>query len=224
MATTKEKEKKEDLSAGDAAALFIHNHRRPIQVVMAVIAVGIIGFIATVSVRGALEKKAIIRVDEYARRFAELGDPASASGTDTLLEELNEFAPKTFGYAAGKAYSLAAEIYAAKNEWALAEEAWVAAAKKAPKIFLTPFSLYSAAVAAEEQGKLDKAIEYHTLCVEYAGLNPAAAHSQFSIGRILEQRNNKEEAIAAYRKVIENWSGNTNWSNLARNRIIALEL
>jgi tetratricopeptide (TPR) repeat protein len=218
---TKETEKNEELTAGDRAALFIQNHRRPLLIMLAVIAVGIIGFIAAFSVINVLQKSAIVRVDEYAKRLAETGDPAS-SEADGLLEELNDFAPKTFGYSAGKAWSLIAEIRVARKEWALAEEAWFTASKKAPKIFLAPFSLFNAGVAAEEQGNLDKAIEYHTLCVEYSGLNPAAVRAQFSIGRIQEQLNNTEEAIEAYRKVIENWSGNTNWSNLARSRIIAL--
>jgi tetratricopeptide (TPR) repeat protein len=218
MATT---EKDEAFSAEDKIALFIQNHRRPLLVVLVVIAVGIIGFIAAFSVINALQKSAIVQVDEYAKRFTELGDLAS-SEADGLLEELNDFAPKTFGYAAGKAYSLIAEIHAARKEWAPAEEAWFTSSKKAPKIFLAPFSLFNAGVAAEEQGKLDKALEYHTLCVEYSGLNPAAVRAQFSIGRIQEQRNNREDAIEAYRKVIENWGSNANWSNLARSRIIAL--
>jgi tetratricopeptide (TPR) repeat protein len=218
---TKEPEKTEELSAGDRAALFIQNHRKPILVILAVVAVGIIGFIAVFSITDALQKSAIVKVDEYARRLDELGDLTS-SEADGLLEELNGFAPKTFGYSAGKAWSLVAEIQAARKEWALAEEAWLTSSKKAPKIFLAPFSLFNAGVAAEEQGNLDKAIEYHTLCVEYDGLNPAAVRAQFSIGRIEEQRNNTEKAIEAYRKVIENWSSNTNWSSLARSRIIAL--
>jgi tetratricopeptide (TPR) repeat protein len=218
---TSEKEKNEELSAGDALALFIQNHRRPLLVVLAVIALGIIGFIAVFSIVNVLQKNAIVRVDEYARRFAELSDPGS-SEADGLLEDLNDFAPKTFGYSAGKAYSLIAEIHAARKEWAPAEEAWFTSSQKASKIFLAPFSLFNAGVAAEEQGKLDKALEYLTLCVEFDGLNPAAARAQFSIGRIEEQRNNRENAIEAYRKVIENWDSNANWSNLARSRIIAL--
>ncbi|MDR0403167.1 MAG: tetratricopeptide repeat protein [Treponema sp.] len=218
---TRETEKNKELSAGEAAALFIQNHRRPLLVILAVIVAGIIGFVAVFSVTNALQKNAIVRVDEYAQRLAEIGDPAS-SEAGGLLEELNGFAPKTFGYSAGKAYSLVADIYAARKEWALAEEAWFTSAQKAPGIFLAPFSLFNAGVAAEEQGKLDKALEYHTLCVEYDGLNPAAVRAQFSIGRIEEQRNNTEKAIEAYRKVIENWGANANWSNLARSRIIAL--
>jgi tetratricopeptide (TPR) repeat protein len=218
---TNETEKNEEFSAGDRVVLFVQNHRRPLLVIVAVIALGIIGFIAAFSVVNALQKSAIVQVDEYARRLAETGDPGS-SEADGLLEELNDFAPKTFGYSAGKAYSLIAEIHAARKEWAFAEEAWFTSSKKASKTFLAPFSLFNAGVAAEEQGNFDKAIEYHTLCVEYGGLNPAAVRAQFSIGRIQEQRNNTEDAIEAYRKVTENWGSNANWSNLARSRIIAL--
>jgi tetratricopeptide (TPR) repeat protein len=223
----KENEKHEEVgftgesATEDIIAGFIRNNRKPLFVLLVLIAAGITGFIAAYTVRDALSKKAVARVDEYARRVQELGDAGSQEAA-ALLEELNAFAPKTFGYAAGKAYSLAAGIYAGRKEWDKAEEAWSASAKKAPKTFLAPFSLYNAAVAAEERGNLENAVEYHLKCIEYQGLNPAAARSQFSIGRIRERQNNREAALEAYRKVIEGWPEDATWANLARSRIISL--
>jgi tetratricopeptide (TPR) repeat protein len=223
MAIEKEKEaeKKELVSTEDIIAGFIGNNRKPLLALLICAAAAVIVFIAAYTVRDALAKKAITRVDGYARRIQELsgGDSPEAAA---LLEELNAFAPSSFGYAAGKAYSLAAGIHAGRKEWDKAEEAWLKSAKKAPKTFLAPFSLYNAAVAAEEQGKLDKSVEYHTMCIEYQGLNPAAARSQFSIGRIEEARNNRDAALEAYRKVIQNWPEDGTWASLAQSRIISL--
>jgi tetratricopeptide (TPR) repeat protein len=228
MAIVKENEKHEEpgfsqeSAAEDIVAGFIRNNRKPLFALLAVIAAGIIGFVAAYTVRDALSKKAIARVDEYARRVQELGG-ADSTEADALLEELNAFAPGSFGYAAAKAYSLAAGLYAERKDWAKAEEAWLASSQKAPKTFFAPFSLYNAAVAAEEQGNLDNAVDYHLKCIEYGGLNPAAARSQFSIGRIRESQNNREAALEAYRKVIESWPDDATWANLAQSRIIGLD-
>lgn len=214
-------ERTEDRFAEDIAAEFIRNNRRLILVVALLAAAGFAGFMGFSVVRGLLEKNAIAKVDAFSRQLSELEDPA-ASGGEGLLEEINAFAPKTFGYAAAKAYSLAGEIYAAKKNWAEAEKSWALSAKKAPGIFLAPAALSNAAAASEEQGNLEKSIEYHNLCVEYRGLNPVAARSQFSIGRIREQQNDKAAALEAYRKVVQNWPDDPNWTNLAQSRIIVL--
>jgi tetratricopeptide (TPR) repeat protein len=223
MAIINENEKtvfSKESSTEDIVAGFIRNNRKALFVLLVLIVTGIAGFIAIATVRDVLSKRAIARVDGYARRVRELpgaGSPEAAA----LVEELNAFAPGSFGYASGKTYSLAGGIYAGRSEWDKAEEAWFASARKASKTFIVPFSLYNAAAAAEEQGKLDKSIEYHIMCIGYQGFNPVAARSQFSIGRIWEIQNNRDAALEAYRKVIENWPENT-WANLARSRIISL--
>lgn len=221
MALHREKEKYEETGAEDIIAGFIRNNRKVLAAVLALAAAAVIVFIASYAVKDALGKRAIARVEEYARRAGELA-AADDADADPLLEELNAFARKNFGYAAARAYSLAAGIYADREEWAAAEQAWLAAGKKAPEIFLAPFTLYNAAVAAEEQGKLDEAAEYHALCAGYQGINPAAVRSQFSIGRIRERQNDREGALEAYRKVVQNWPSDSNWTNLAQSRIIAL--
>jgi tetratricopeptide (TPR) repeat protein len=221
MALHREKEKYEETGAEDIVAGFIRNNRKALAAVLILAAAAVIGFIAFYAVKDTLGKKAIARVEEYARRAGELA-AADDADAEPLLEELNAFAQKNFGYAAAKAYSLAAGIYADRKEWDAAEEAWLAARKKAPKIFLAPFSLYNAAVAAEEQGKLDEAAGHYARCVEYQGINPAAIRSQFAIGRIREQQNDREGALEAYRKVVQNWPSDSNWTNLAQSRIISL--
>ena len=218
------KEKGAERENEDKIVNFIQNHRRTLLAVLLLVVAGAVLFIAGYAIKDALEKKAIARVDEFSRRLNEIeGLKENPSAADGILEEINAFAPGSFGYAAARAYSLAAGIYALKKEWPAAEEAWAAAARKAPKIFLAPFALYNAAVAAEEQGNPEKSVEYHSRCVEYQGINPAAARSQFSIGRIREGQNNREGALEAYRKVIEKWPNDTNWANLAHSRIIVLE-
>jgi len=178
------------------------------------------------SVRDQMQKKAIAVLEGYEKRKAELGDinEAAPMEVEALLGELNAFAPSTFGYASAKAYSLSADIYAARSEWAQAEEAWLRSAQKGAKTYLAPFSLFNAAAAAEEQGKLEEAIDYYNRSLAFTGIFPAAPRAQFSIGRIHEAMQDKEAAKEAYRALIEKNSADSTWAKLAQSRIIALEL
>ncbi|MDR1929411.1 MAG: tetratricopeptide repeat protein [Treponema sp.] len=225
MADTTGKEKTETLSAAEHIAVFIQNNRFFLIVLLVIVAAGIAGFITFYAVRDVLQKEAIVRVEEFERRLEEIEDPGDASKageTQTLLDELNEFAPKSFGYAAGKAYSLAASIHAAREEWAEAEKAYLASARKADRIYLAPLSMYNAAVAAEEQGRLDEAASYYGQSLNYSVIFPAAVRAQFAIGRLHEEQNNKEAALDAYRLVIEKWPDDITWTNFAHARIISL--
>jgi len=226
MAVNTGKEKTEELSAAEIINGFIQNNRGILLGLLILIAAGVIGFVAFYSIRDVLQKKDIVKVEAFERRLEELGDPGDTSKSEevqALLDELNEFAPSGFGYAAGKAYSLSAEIYAARKEWSPAEEAWLAASGKADRLYLAPLALYNAAVAAEEQGKLDTAIEYYGKSLSYSVVFPAAVRAQFAIGRLNEEQNNKEAAIEAYRLLIEKWPNDIYWKNFAQSRIISLE-
>jgi tetratricopeptide (TPR) repeat protein len=227
MADNTGKAKTEELSAAVKITDFIQNNRGMLIVLLAVVVIGVAGFIAFYTVRNVLQKNAVVKYEEFERRLEELGDPGELAGSDelkTLQEEINAFAASSFGYAAGKAYSLSGSIYAAGKNWKEAEESWLASSQKADRLYLAPLSLYNAAAAAEEQGKLDTAIEYYGRTLTYSGLFPAAVRAQFSIGRLYEKQNNKEAAIEAYRTVIEKWPNDPYWTNFAHSRIISLGL
>jgi len=220
------KEKTEQkLDVSDQIAGFMQKHRKPLLILLVLIAAGVAGSSAFFLIRGVLEKKAIAAVEEFERRKSEIessGEAAKSEKETALLEEINAFAPSTFGYAAARSYSLAADIYYSRSEWGKAEEAWVAAARKAPKIYLAPVSLFNAAAAAEEQGKLEESIDYYRRSLTFAGIYPAAARTRFNIGRICETRNDKTGAVESYRELIEK-NPDSNWAKLAQSRLIFLE-
>jgi tetratricopeptide (TPR) repeat protein len=146
----------------------------------------------------------------------------SAVEVEQLLAELETFARRNFGYAAGKAWSLIAAIHGQKKDWPAAETAWAAAAKAAKKTYLSPLAFFNAGVAAEEQGKTQEAIDYYTTSLAAASDFPGAARAQFAIGRLQESLGNTGAAIEAYRAVISGWSYDQVWPSLAHSRIIAL--
>ena len=220
-----EKDKTGQASTGDKIAFFLQKNRKALLALAILIALGIAFSVAFFTIRGEMEKKAIAKVEVFERRINEGGvlfGSADSAEADALLDELNTFAPSTFGYAAARSYSLAADIYFARKDWNRAEEAWVSASRKAPGIYLAPVSLFNAAVAAEEQGKKEDAIGYYTESLNYQGIYPAAARARFNIGRIYEELRERDKAKGTYLELIEK-SPDSPWANLAHNRLIVLE-
>jgi tetratricopeptide (TPR) repeat protein len=220
-------EKYEKQGAGQVIAGFIQKNRKPLVTGMVSILVLLAAIVAGISIRDAAAAKAIARVDDLYDRFEalriDINDGGKAEEVEGFLEDLKAFAEKNSGYAGARAHVIIANIYADKKDWAAAEKAWTQAAGTAPKIYLAPVSLYNAAAAAEEQGNIEGAIALYKESAAY-GEFPAAPRAQLNIGRLEEERRNKDAALEAYRTVIEKWPYATVWTNLANNRIIALSL
>jgi tetratricopeptide (TPR) repeat protein len=219
-------EKKEKRSLSDMLADFIRNNRRELLIATAVILATAVVFIAGYAIRSSLREKANSAVEDFARRYEvlviDINESEKAEDTQALLDELNDFAKKHSGHAGARAYSLAASIYAEQKNWALAESAWRSSAKKAGKSYLAPVSLFNAAVAAEEQGNLDQAIELYAESAAHVSDFPAAARAQFAIGRLRESQGDAQAALEAYKVIAEKWANESAWINLAQSRIILL--
>jgi tetratricopeptide (TPR) repeat protein len=224
MAATEEKKEKRSFS--DSLADFIQNNRRELLVAMVAILTVVIGFVAGYAIQSSLREKAVGAVEDFAQRYEtlviDINEPEKAEDTQALLDELNVFAKKKSGYAGARAWSLAASIYAEQKNWALAESAWRNSAKKAGNSYLAPVSLFNAAVAAEEQGNLDQAIELYAESAAHVADFPAAARAQFAIGRLRESQGDAQAALEAYKLIPEKWSNESAWINLAQSRIIVL--
>jgi tetratricopeptide (TPR) repeat protein len=224
MASTEEK--KEKRGFGDALADFIRNKRRELLFVTAATLALVIGFIAFYVIRSSLQEKANSAVEDFAKRYdtlvIDINEDEKAEEAQILLEELNAFAKKNSGYAGARSYALAASIHAEQKNWALAESAWRSSAKKAGNSYLAPVSLFNAAVAAEEQGNLDQAIELYAESAAHVSNFPAAARAQFAIGRLRESQGDNQAALEAYKLIPEKWANESTWINLAQSRIIVL--
>ncbi|MDR2143819.1 MAG: tetratricopeptide repeat protein [Treponema sp.] len=217
----------EKAGAGESINNFIQKNRKPVFIGLGVFAAVFAGFVVSLSVADALEKRAINAAEEFGRRFDALrfniNEESSAADVEALLRDLNDFAPKNSGYAGGRAWGLIGAIHADKKEWADAEKAYTSAANTASRTYLGAISWFNAAVAAEEQGKLPEAVEFYQKSLSSSGAFPAAPRAQFSIGRLKEAGNDRDAALEAYRAVISGWPYDTVWTNLAHSKIIALE-
>ncbi|MDR2071822.1 MAG: tetratricopeptide repeat protein [Spirochaetaceae bacterium] len=217
----------ESAHISDKIADFVQKNRKALLAVIIIAAAGIAGSAVFFSVRNELQKKAIITLEEIEEKrslLGELSDSSKSAEVEDLLQEITSFASKTFGYAAARSYFLAASIYMDRGDWEKAESAYLDSARRSGKTYLKPLALYNAAVAAEEQGNLEKALEYYNQSLDFPGNFPAASRARFNIGRIHEARQDTEAALEAYRTVIEKNSPDSNWAKLAQSRIISLEI
>ena len=210
---------------------FIQKNRMKLIAGMIALVVILAGIIIFTTISEKLQKNALSKVDSLELRYEELKmyisgeDPEAASkeaDINALLAELESFTAGNSGFAAAKANTITAAIYSEQKKWAEAEKAYLASANGAPKSYLAPVSVYNAAVAAEEQGNIQQAIDHYARAMNYGESFPAAARAQFSIGRLEESRNNRTAALEAYRNLVGKWPSDPVWSNLAQSRIVVL--
>jgi len=92
-----------------------------------------------------------------------------------------------------------------------------------PNSYLAPISLTNAASAYEELKEIKNAIEIYQLVIEkYLGTSPEIPNIYFSIGRLYEQNQDTNAALVEYNNLVDTFP-DSNWTNLARSRIIYLE-
>ena len=215
-------------SIGEKVNDFVQKNRKPIFISAAAIALLLIISIAALALMDRSRNRAIGLVEDFHSRHEALRpiihEDFASGDVAELIADIEPFARRTSGYAGAKAWSIIASIHSERNEWPEAETAWANAAAKSARFYLAPVAWFNAAVAAEEQGKTEQAIEYYTRSLSTQIGFPSAARAQFSIGRLRETLNERDEAMAAYRAVISGWPHDTVWLNLARSRIIALHL
>ncbi|MDR2796206.1 MAG: tetratricopeptide repeat protein [Spirochaetaceae bacterium] len=244
-------EKNEILATEDEDSLysFFQKNRKFLFVSVIIIAVLLAGLVITLVLRDSIQKSTVAKLDVLVERYNGIKDSLVAgggaaagetvdgvengdsvadggetadNGIQALLDDLGAFGKSASGYPAARAWFMAANIYHERGEWQEARDAWLEAAGKGALTHLAPVCLYNAAVAAEAAGDTDSALSSYQKSAAFADF-PAAAHAQFSVGRLEETRGDNEAAIAAYRAVIEKWPSDSGWTNLAHSRVVVLE-
>jgi tetratricopeptide (TPR) repeat protein len=229
----------EKINTADKINDFVQRNRKGIFVAICAVIILFAGFVVFISVKAHVDKKATAEVEELNRKFDELrfyiGEEYYAGDVDALLGEVETFTGKKVfavgdifipgkNFASSKAWSIAARIYSGREEWQKAQDAWLNAANAGARTYLGPIALFNAAVCAEEQGKLEQAIDLFQQCVSSKFEFPAAPRAQFSIGRLYEQLGDFSAALEAYRDVLINWQDMPVWQHLARSRITSIEV
>ena len=225
---------KENQGTVDKIIDFIQKNRKGIFVTLIVVVILFVGMLAYIYIGDYFNKKANEQVEELNTRFTDIqllkrqGEEV-LDKENALLSDLESYIAKTSpitegkGFAQGKIWSLAGHIYSGREDWGKAEEAWLNAANKGTNTYLGPIALFNAAVAAEEQGKLEEAVTLLEQCVSHKFDFPSAPRAQFNIGRLYEQLGKFDEALSAYRVVLTKWPNMPVFQYLAHNQIIKIE-
>lgn len=208
-------------------SVFLANNRIPLLVIAAVIFVGLLGTGIYTTVHQKRIEKSAVAAENLQELFDEWqsADEADKSEIEEQLLTDAEAALEDFSgmYAAQRARMLRGRLFFAQDEWEKAVDDFEALAQKFPNSYLAPMALMSAAVAYEHMEEYDSAISlYQRVRDEYADSFPNVSYALFSIGRLYEKTENESAAIEAYNEIIDNFS-QSNWTNLARDRIIYLE-
>jgi len=219
---------KEKMTVGDKMNDFVQKNRTGIFVIIGILVIGFLGIIAYFAISDSINKRDIAAFEELNQKFIDLNEQIEAGETNDEVEEflsqLIEFGHKTRGFSGSKSLSLAAQIYTYRKEWQPAKELWLEAAMVGTKTYLGPIALFQAAAVSEEMEEYEDAIDLYKQCIAHKFEFPAAPRAQVSIGRLYEKIEDYPAATEAYREVIIKWPQIDVWQNLARSRIIAIEV
>lgn len=151
-------------------------------------------------------------------------DEKLSSATKEIEEKLNILIDDgKKNYVLQRALFIRATIFFQNEDWDKSIEDFKLLAELFNSSYLAPISIINAAIAFEESGKIDEAIEEYNIVVSnYSSVSPEISNVYFSIGRLYEQKSDKKAALKAYNDLLDNFP-NSNWTNLARSRIIYLE-
>ncbi len=162
--------------------------------------------------------------DDY-QSLASITDDAKKTGKEKkIIKELEDIVTKgDKNYPTERALFMLGNIYYTEENWEKAADNFMNLSELFPKSYLAPVSLLNAAAAYEELENYDKAIEdYQKVVDNYQDISPDADRAMFGIGRLYEAKSDKDAAVKTYNSLIDTFPS-SNWTNLARSRIIYLE-
>ena len=145
---------------------------------------------------------------------------------DELLVDLDRILddyPKR--YAAQRALYLKGNFYFRTENWEQAAQAFLEITDRFASSYLAPVAAINAAVSYEEAENYQQAITVYLRIVEdFADTSPEIPRVLFSLGRLTETTGGtKEEALEFYNRLIDEHVSSS-WTNLARDRIIYLNI
>lgn len=212
------------LAPKDKVENFMLRHRKPLLVVIGVFLAAVVAICICFGVTDASRRKGISAVDAveyaYTKNLGTLSDEEKAARQDAALEGLKPYLAKN-GIVGMRAAMLAADVYAAKKDFANSLAQCLAVIQKGEKTYLAPVYYYRAAVCSEELGNNDDAVKYYEAAANKEDFY-VASHALFNLGRLKETAGDYKAAEEVYQKIIDSYSGD-DFAKLAHSRIIALK-
>jgi tetratricopeptide (TPR) repeat protein len=206
---------------------FLAKSRTVILVALAVLVIGLGAIFAYSVINDNRKETAFVSVDSVVAKWEEARSASDKSGLavseDGFIASLQKVADSNKANFGGTRANMAlAEIYFSRKDWQNAQKYYLAAVACSPKAYTAGINYFNAGVCADELGVADDAVKYLTKASEYENFS-MKSRALFNLGRVEEQRSNKEAALAAYGKLVEKYPDD-DWTLLAESRIIALKI
>jgi TolA-binding protein len=207
---------------------FVHSNRYVFLVAIIAIFVLIIGFVVVSEIRSARIQKSTVLVEAAQNEYTAWTNASDAKKKDIeakLLTELDTIIKKYPAlYGAQRALFIRGNLYYEKKDWKLAAENYTKLAKSFPKSYLAPVSLMDAGAAFEAAGdNASAAKQYNEIAQNYGSSTPEKPLALFSLGRLAEAKKDYKDAQKQYDLLVSDFPS-SGWTNLARDRIIYLQV
>jgi TolA-binding protein len=212
----------------DSISLFIHNWRYVMWGILILSALFIVGYFVWTEWNNKVASDSTVAVEKVIDRFdswkAETDTAKRATLEKALLTDLDALVtrfPRQYG--GQRALYMRAAVYADGKLWEKAAQDYLDVAARFPQSYLASMSLFDAGVCLEEKGNTEAALTQYARIQKEFGDSAVAPRALFSSGRLYEAKSSFEDAKKSY-DALEADYPDSEWTKLAKNRIIALKV
>ena len=210
----------------DHLQAFLTRFRTVLLIILISVAVAAVALFVILEVRSSQTETALARVEELQESYGEwltLPETDQSEEYEALSAEIQAIlGDYQRGYARQRTLFIQAQVLEKLERWDESREVYLEVAASSAESYLAPISITLAAVASENAGQPEQALEILTDLIDaYDSDVSEIPRALFSVGRINESLGNIADAAASYRRLIDEHPGSS-WTNLARARIITL--
>jgi TolA-binding protein len=205
----------------------LQKSRLVLLILLIAILAGIIAYFVWTEVQNAARERSALWAEKAQELEEQWAGEADEARKQTLEKELTDLLARIQSryprqYAAQRAYLLQAHMAYRAKDWGQAAEKYQAMAGRFPRSYLAPLALLYAGVSYEELGDGKQALASYRRVQERYRDSYLLPRTLFSIGRLLETEGDAAGALKAYNE-LEDDHPDSNWTKVARNRIIVLK-
>ncbi len=205
----------------------LSRYRKVIMIGGIALVVAVVGIVAYFEIQDRRLEESLVRVEQAEEQLQQLetleGDEREQMESDVLTTLDGVIEDYSRLYSAQRALFLRGDLRMKQGAWQEAIDDFRRLSDDFSASHLALISLSNKAAAYEEIGELDQALAaYEELAEKREDRNPLRARALFSIGRLHEQMGDPEAATSSYEELVSEYS-DSEWTNLARNRILVLE-
>lgn len=198
-----------------------------VAVILVILALSAVAAVYS-EIRTSINEKSTAMIEEIEEKYKAVKNTDNGESGEQdfseIIASLDSVISKYKNYYAGqRALFIKADIFFNQKSFDTAAETYKILAERYSDSYLAPIALTNAAISHEEAGEIDSAIDqYKSVYEKYKGEYPDIPRILFSIARLYESQENYQEAADYYTILISSYT-NSDWTNLARNRIIYLK-